>query len=124
MQAVEVRAVEIYPEYRFCLRLDKVALLGTDHAGKNRRFRVAVDALLSSHNSCPCNDLLCKQAHSSEKIGTWQPERIVRQAHRSLLKLGSAAGWVPRANRRQRPVYVGQNPINGTYRRNYEGDYL
>ena len=27
---------------------------------------------------------------------------------------------IPRANRRQRPVYVGQNPINGTYRRNYE----
>ena len=30
---------------------------------------------------------------------------------------------VPRANRRQRPVYVGQNPLDGTYRRNYEGDY-
>ena len=30
---------------------------------------------------------------------------------------------VPRANRRQRPVYVGQNPLEGTYRRNYEGDY-
>jgi ATP-dependent DNA helicase RecG len=30
---------------------------------------------------------------------------------------------VPRANRRQRPVYTGQNPITGTYRRNYEGDY-
>ncbi len=30
---------------------------------------------------------------------------------------------VPRAHRRQRPVYVGQNPLTGTYRRNYEGDY-
>ena len=30
---------------------------------------------------------------------------------------------VPRSNRRQRPVYIGQNPITGTYRRNYEGDY-
>ena len=30
---------------------------------------------------------------------------------------------VPRAGRRQRPVYVGQNPLDGTYRRNYEGDY-
>lgn len=30
---------------------------------------------------------------------------------------------VPRANRRERPVYVGQNPLDGTYRRNYEGDY-
>ncbi|WP_375470635.1 ATP-binding protein, partial [uncultured Nostoc sp.] len=31
---------------------------------------------------------------------------------------------VPRAKRSQRPVYVGQNPLIGSYRRNYEGDYL
>jgi ATP-dependent DNA helicase RecG len=30
---------------------------------------------------------------------------------------------VPRATRHQRPVYVGQNPLTGTYRRNFEGDY-
>ncbi len=30
---------------------------------------------------------------------------------------------VPRANRRQRPVFVGQNPLNGTYRRFNDGDY-
>ncbi len=30
---------------------------------------------------------------------------------------------VPRADRRQRPVFEGQNPLRGTYRRNYEGDY-
>jgi ATP-dependent DNA helicase RecG len=30
---------------------------------------------------------------------------------------------VPRAGRRERPVYVGQDPFNGTYRRNHEGDY-
>ena len=30
---------------------------------------------------------------------------------------------VPRAVRRDRPVYVGQNPLRGTYRRNFEGDY-
>lgn len=30
---------------------------------------------------------------------------------------------VPRASRGQRPVFVGQNPLTGTYRRNYEGDY-
>lgn len=30
---------------------------------------------------------------------------------------------VPRASRHQRPVYVGQNPLTGTYRRNFEGDY-
>jgi len=30
---------------------------------------------------------------------------------------------VPRASRRQRPVFVGQNPLDGTYRRFNEGDY-
>jgi ATP-dependent DNA helicase RecG len=30
---------------------------------------------------------------------------------------------IPRATRHQRPVYIGQNPLRGTYRRNYEGDY-
>ena len=30
---------------------------------------------------------------------------------------------VPRASRQQRPVYVGLNPLMGTYRRGYEGDY-
>ncbi len=30
---------------------------------------------------------------------------------------------VPRATRRQRPVYVGQNPLIGTYRRFNDGDY-
>ncbi|NLF33210.1 MAG: transcriptional regulator [Planctomycetes bacterium] len=30
---------------------------------------------------------------------------------------------VPRAGRWERPVYVGQNPLNGTYRRNFDGDY-
>lgn len=30
---------------------------------------------------------------------------------------------IPRASRYQRPVYLGQNPLTGTYRRNYEGDY-
>ena len=30
---------------------------------------------------------------------------------------------VPRASRYQRPIYVGADPITGTYRRNFEGDY-
>ena len=30
---------------------------------------------------------------------------------------------IPRATRYQRPVFIGQNPLTGTYRRNYEGDY-
>ena len=31
---------------------------------------------------------------------------------------------VPKADRKQRPVYVGPDPMRGTYRRNFEGDYL
>jgi ATP-dependent DNA helicase RecG len=30
---------------------------------------------------------------------------------------------VPRATRSQRPVYVGPDPLSGTFRRNFEGDY-
>ena len=31
--------------------------------------------------------------------------------------------FVPRASRSQKPIYLGANPLTGTYRRNYEGDY-
>jgi predicted HTH transcriptional regulator len=31
---------------------------------------------------------------------------------------------IPRASRKNKPIFVGGNPIAGTYRRNYEGDYL
>src|SRR5205823_1681998 len=30
---------------------------------------------------------------------------------------------VPRASRHERPVFIGLNPLEGTYRRNYTGDY-
>jgi len=30
---------------------------------------------------------------------------------------------VPRADRHQRPVFIGPDPLRGTYRRNHEGDY-
>lgn len=30
---------------------------------------------------------------------------------------------VPRADRRQKPVFLGSDPFRGTFRRNYEGDY-
>ena len=31
--------------------------------------------------------------------------------------------FVPRAKREERPIYIGQNPLTGTYRRNATGDY-
>ena len=33
------------------------------------------------------------------------------------------AFFIPRATRDQRPVYVGLDPMTGTYRRDHEGDY-
>lgn len=30
---------------------------------------------------------------------------------------------VPRATREQRPIFTGQNPLTGTFRRNFDGDY-
>ncbi len=30
---------------------------------------------------------------------------------------------IPRASRYQRPIFIGQNPLTGTYKRNHEGDY-
>ena len=31
--------------------------------------------------------------------------------------------WVPQASRKQRPIYIGTNPLEGTYKRQNEGDY-
>ncbi len=50
-----------------------------------------------------------------------QDARIVKQENpdRALIRID-----VPRADRSQRPVYIGSDPRRGTYRRNFEGDYL
>ncbi|MGX7002445.1 RNA-binding domain-containing protein [Caballeronia sp. KNU42] len=45
--------------------------------------------------------------------------QVVRVNDCSLLKVR-----IPRASRRQRPIYVGENPLRGTYERRNEGDYL
>ncbi|MEH1832568.1 MAG: RNA-binding domain-containing protein [Nostoc sp.] len=44
---------------------------------------------------------------------------VIEVQNRQVIRIA-----VPRARRSQRPVYVGQNPLTSTYRRNYEGDYL
>lgn len=38
---------------------------------------------------------------------------------------GSTIIWIkiPKANYRQRPVYINGNPMKGSFKRNYEGDY-
>ena len=64
-------------------------------------------------------DLLNNRGQVSVNLLSNDQVRVVPVGEKSVLVME-----IPRANRRQRPVYVGQNPINGTYRRNYEGDYL
>ena len=64
-------------------------------------------------------DLLDNRGQVSVNLLSNDQVRVVPVGEKSVLVME-----IPRANRRQRPVYVGQNPITGTYRRNYEGDYL
>ena len=64
-------------------------------------------------------DLLNNRGQVSVNLLSNDQVRVVPVGEKSVLVME-----IPRANRRQRPVYVGQNPITGTYRRNYEGDYL
>ncbi|WP_230963592.1 RNA-binding domain-containing protein [Burkholderia territorii] len=45
--------------------------------------------------------------------------QVIQVDHFSLLRVR-----VPRASRKQRPIYVGENPLRGTYERRHEGDFL
>ncbi|CAK0768812.1 hypothetical protein CCP4SC76_500011 [Gammaproteobacteria bacterium] len=65
-----------------------------------------------------CWDAVNNRGKVSANILTGNAARLATIAGDPVLVI-----QVPRANRRQRPVFVGQNPIDGTYRRNYEGDY-
>ena len=64
-------------------------------------------------------DALNNRQRVSANILTDQMVRVESvQGGRKIIKIS-----IPRAKRIQRPVYIGQNPMTGTYRRNYEGDY-
>ena len=77
-------------------------------------------------------------------IGLSDPEQLVKQFWDNINNLQKVSGnilsdkdvtilkvdgfriiqiSVPRADRRDRPVYVGSDPFKGSYRRNGEGDY-
>lgn len=77
---------------------------------------------------------------STEKVDTlkktfWDQNNNRQVISRSLVASGDVAAvelgsrWiltirVRPATRQERPVYKGQNPLTGTYKRRYEGDYL
>jgi ATP-dependent DNA helicase RecG len=58
------------------------------------------------------------RGHVSINLLTDQNVRIETIESKDVLVIA-----VPRADRRQRPVFLGQNPLTGTFRRNFEGDY-
>jgi predicted HTH transcriptional regulator len=62
-------------------------------------------------------------AHNKQKISANllrdEDVEVLQFDGRSLLRV-----VVPRASRRQRPIFVGENPLRGTYERRNEGDYL
>jgi len=64
---------------------------------------------------------LNNRAKTSANLLADRDAQIVRldQPSRAVIRIN-----VPRADRHQRPVFLGANPLNGTYRRNFEGDYL
>ncbi len=65
----------------------------------------------------------------------WNTINNSTKVNRNILNDGRVhiVGWgsvnmiaidVPRASRSDRPIFVGANPFTGTYRRNFDGDYL
>ncbi len=54
----------------------------------------------------------------SHNLLTNQDVRLVDYDGKQVLEV-----YIPRSSRQQRPIYLGKNPITGTFRRNFEGDY-
>lgn len=65
-----------------------------------------------------CWDSVNNRGKVNVNLLTEQSARIASVDGKQVLVI-----HVPRASRRQRPVYVGQNPLEGTFRRNFDGDY-
>lgn len=66
---------------------------------------------------------LWDQLNNHEKVSC----NLLSNKHVKVIKFGKLdviSIDVPRASRSNRPVYLGKNPMTGTYRRNHEGDYL
>lgn len=69
---------------------------------------------------------LWDQLHNCGKVS----RNLLQESDIAVLPLENMLGLylirmrVPRATRRERPVYIGPSPFAGTYRRNHEGDYL
>lgn len=63
-------------------------------------------------------DTLNNRGKISTNLLTDSDVQEMKEAGGSLIAIR-----IPRATRYQRPVFIGQNLLTGSYRRNYEGDY-
>jgi ATP-dependent DNA helicase RecG len=69
---------------------------------------------------------ICKELWDNLNNRGKVSENLLKESDLQVIQLQGKSVVVlqiPRASRRQRPVFVGQNPLTGTYRRNHEGDY-
>jgi predicted HTH transcriptional regulator len=63
-------------------------------------------------------DALNNPEKVSDNILSSRSVEVLNVENKRILRI-----HVPRGRRQQRPVHVSLNPLNGTYRRNHEGDY-
>lgn len=91
-----------------------IILLGVEQKG-NDFFPVEVDAPKLQKDFW---DSVNNSQRISENILTNNNVQVVTLDEKQVVYI-----YVPRATRSQRPIYIGHNPMVGTYRRNYEGDY-
>jgi ATP-dependent DNA helicase RecG len=63
-------------------------------------------------------DLLNNKQKTSVNLLKDKDVQVVSIDGKNIIKID-----IPRASREQKPVYVGENPLVGTYKREFEGDY-
>ncbi len=64
-------------------------------------------------------DSLNNKQKVSENIISDRHVKVIKQDNKQFIQI-----YIPQALRKQRPIFINGNPFKGTYRRNYEGDYL
>lgn len=64
-------------------------------------------------------DALNNRQRVSKNILNDRMVEVVRWNDKDIVKI-----TIPRARREDRPIYIGASPFTGTYKRNFEGDYV
>ena len=99
----------------FANTLGGVILLGVTEGADHRLYSVPVDA-----------DQLKREWLRFLNDGRTVSVNLLKDEDLRIVSVDGneiLAIFVPRADRRQKPVYLGEDPMTGTYRRDGEGDY-